>query len=199
MTVPYYSDIDIKSKADDFRLKYWGKDIPIDIEMVAEKELGIKIIPIPNLIRLASVDALITSKWDIVFTDDFYYSERENRFRFSLAHELGHYVLHKEVYEAFGIKNIDDYNKFFNDMTQENYSLFESQANRFANYLLIPADILCEEIKNIINGNEEYKIFKKVENKINYLAYSLCDKFKVNETPMEIAIKKSIDRGDIEL
>jgi len=73
MKVPYLSNKDIELIAADFRLKYWGEEIPVDIEMIAEQKLNIKIIPIPDLIKLASVDTLITSKWNTVFTDSFFY------------------------------------------------------------------------------------------------------------------------------
>jgi hypothetical protein len=199
MKVPYFSNKDIKLIADNFRLEYWREEIPVDIEMIADQKLNIKIIPIPDLIKLASVDALITSKWDTVFTDRFFYFERENRFRFSLAHEIGHFILHKEIYESFEIKNIEDYNDFFDNMSQDDYRFFESQANRFANYLLIPTDRLEKEIKNITNNDEKYKIFKEKESKINYLSYSLCNEFKVSEKSMTIAIKNLIDGNGMEL
>ncbi|MFA5319456.1 MAG: ImmA/IrrE family metallo-endopeptidase [Candidatus Paceibacterota bacterium] len=199
MKVPYFSSKDIKLIADEFRSKYWNEVIPVDVEKIAEHELNIKIIPIPDLKKLASVDALITSKWDIVFADEFFYSNRENRFRFSLAHELGHFILHKEIYESFEIKNLEDYNNFFDDMTSEDYSFFERQANNFANYLLIPTDKLKEEIKNIIREDDKYKIFKEEESKINYLSCSLCDQFKVSEASMTIAIKNLINIREIEL
>jgi hypothetical protein len=199
MKAPYLSSKDIKLIADKFRLEYWGEEIPVDIEIIADQKLNIKIIPIPDLIKLASVDALITSKWDTVFTDRFFYFERENRFRFSLAHEIGHFILHKEIYESLRIKNIEDYNDFFDNMSQDDYRFFESQANRFANYLLIPTDRLEKEIKDIIENDEKYKIFKEKESKINYLSYSLCNKFKVSEKSMAIAIKNLIEGNDIEL
>jgi len=179
MKVPYLSNKDIELIAVKFRLEYWGKEIPVDIEIITEQKLNIKIIPISNLIKLASVDALITSKWDAVFTDSFFYFEKENRFRFSLAHEIRHFILHKEIYESLGIENIKDYKNFFDNMSQDDYRFFESQANRFANYLLIPTDKLKKEIEGITKNNEEYKIFKEKESKINYLSCSLCNKLKL--------------------
>jgi hypothetical protein len=199
MKVPYLSSKDIKLIADKFRLEYWGEEISVDIEMIADQKLNIKIIPIPDLIKLASVDALITSKWDTVFTDRFFYFERENRFRFSLAHEIGHFILHKEIYESLRIKNIEDYKAFFDNMSQDDYRFFESQANRFANYLLIPTDRLEREIENIIKNDKKYKIFKEKESKINYLSCSLCNKFKVSEKSITIAIKNFIEGSSVEL
>jgi|LDZT01.1.fsa_nt_gi hypothetical protein len=167
--------------------------------MIAEQKLNIKIIPIPDLIKLVSVDTLITSKWNTVFTDSFFYLERENRFRFSLAHEIGHFVLHKEIYESLVIENIEDYENFFANMSQDDYRFFESQANRFANYLLIPTDRLEKEIEDTTKNNEKYKIFEEEEAKINYLSWSLCNKFKISEKPMTIAIKNLIKNNNIEI
>jgi len=116
-----------------------------------------------------------------------------------LAHEIGHFVLHKEIYESLVIENIEDYENFFANMSQDDYRFFESQANRFANYLLIPTDRLEKEIEDTTKNNEKYKIFEEEEAKINYLSWSLCNKFKISEKPMTIAIKNLIKNNNIEI
>jgi len=189
MNLPYYSNKDIKDKANEFRLVNFEESIPVDVEKIIESKLCIKIFPIPRLMQIAAVDAFITSKWDVVYVDEFYYFNREKRFRFTLAHELGHFILHKETYEGFNIKSSEDYSNYLNNMSEESYRLFERQADKFASYLLVPRNILAKEIKKIIQEDKKYSIFKEETTQINYFTYSLFKKFNVSEQSMRISIE----------
>lgn len=53
--------------------------------------------------------------------------------QFVLAHEMGHMLLHKKSNAIF-----------MDTRTQFNTSRFETEADMFAMYLLIPDDVLCE-------------------------------------------------------
>jgi len=95
--IPYIGNLVIKNKADLFRTKYWDEILPVDIEKIIDVNLEINIIPLPDLEKLCNTDALITSDWKSLYIDkDLFEDERrQNRLRFSLAHEIGHLVLHK--------------------------------------------------------------------------------------------------------
>lgn len=56
------------------------------------------------------------------------------RVRFTQAHELGHYILHRQVRESFQCSDADMLNWSENDMG------LERQADLFASYLLMPLD-----------------------------------------------------------
>lgn len=57
---PLVSNKEIKKRADQFRKKYWGDIIPVNIETILEQKLGIEIIPIPG--ELGHMDCLYLSK-----------------------------------------------------------------------------------------------------------------------------------------
>lgn len=68
--------------------------------------------------------------------------ERSPRWRFTIAHELGHLILHSKQIKISNIKAIEDY---FDDEMVENINIsdktiarMEFQANMFASLLLIP-------------------------------------------------------------
>ena len=64
-----------------------------------------------------------------------------NRQRFTVAHELGHYVLHRHLRDLF----IDDTLTFYRDeASSEGEYLQEIQANSFAAELLMPRGMLKE-------------------------------------------------------
>ena len=62
--------------------------------------------------------------------------ENERRRRFTFAHELGHFMCHRELQDKFE-DSADSINDFHTDI--------ENQANEFASWLLMPANLLREE------------------------------------------------------
>jgi len=187
ITVPFIRIDEIKIKADDFRKKFWGNTIPVEVEAIVEIKLKIKIIPIPNLFKLCSVDSQISSNFASILVDqDSYLYNETNRIYFSLAHELGHYILHKELFSSFGIKSIEDVIAFINNIPEKQYSFLEAQANKFASHFLLPRDILLGEKKEII---EKYKLQNINDKMVNsYIADSIAKKFNVSSQAAELAL-----------
>jgi Zn-dependent peptidase ImmA (M78 family) len=75
-----------------------------------------------------------------------------NRLRFSFAHEVGHFVLHKHIYSTFNVESPEEYLDFIMTFPEEEYRGFEWQANEFAGSLLVPKTKLIEEV---LSGKEE--------------------------------------------
>lgn len=187
ITVPFVGDSEIKRKADEFREKFWGDKIPVEIEKIIEIKLKIKIIPIPNLFKLCSVDSQISSDFLSILVDhDSYLYNETNRIYFSLAHEFGHYVLHKNLFSSFKIKSIEDIISFINNIPEKQYSFLEAQANKFASHFLLPREFLLVARKEIV---EKYKL-KNINDKMinSYIADSIAKKFNTSSQATELAL-----------
>jgi len=186
---PFISNKEIKGQADLFRKKYWGDIIPVNIEIIIEEKISIEIIPVPGLKQQCNTDAFISSDWKSVYVDNEKYMDDSyyNRLRFSIAHEIGHLVLHKGLYEELKIGSLGDFRDFQTDVSGSQYSYIETQANKFANYFLIPRKILIKERTLII---KEYKEIAGLEAKLinSYIATPLGKKFGVSAEAMEIAL-----------
>jgi len=192
--IPYIGNLVIKNKADLFRTKYWDEILPVDIEKIIDVNLEINIIPLPDLEKLCNTDALITSDWKSLYIDkDLFEDERrQNRLRFSLAHEIGHLVLHKNFYAILEINSFEDFYKFINSVSAEQYRYLEIQANKFAGHILVP--------RNLLN-NELNKELKRAGQKINidnldklllksYIANPLAKVFGISQESMEIILNE---------
>jgi Zn-dependent peptidase ImmA (M78 family) len=190
LTVPFVGNAFIKSKADNFRLKFWGVEIPIGIEEIIEIKLKIKIIPLPNLMQQLGVDAQITSDFSIIYVDQKGYENNTVRFRFSLAHELGHFILHKNFFENLKIMDLADIYAFFREIDAREYSNLEVQANKFANYFLIPRENLNKIKEDIMKEVRKKHDIENIDEKTlnSYLAGYIAPKFLVSSGAMEIAI-----------
>lgn len=91
------------------------------------------------------------------------------RRRFTLAHELGHYILHKEHLNTN--KRIEDSILF---RKQFNNNSIELQANEFAAELLMPKDEFEKEIKNGNNTIEKLSFSFQVSfAAVKYRAFKL--------------------------
>ncbi|MFH1175500.1 MAG: ImmA/IrrE family metallo-endopeptidase [bacterium] len=190
--VPYIKNKEIKIKAEEFRVKYWDKNLPIDIEKIVDLNLRINIIPLLELEKMCDANALIASNWETLYIDkDLFEDERrQNRLRFSLAHEIGHFILHKDFYKALDINSIDDFYNFIDIIPGEQYGYLETQANKFAGYLLIPFDLLekeffknLEEVKTKIDIDRFDKLLIK-----SCISEPLSKKFGVSQETMEIIL-----------
>jgi Zn-dependent peptidase ImmA (M78 family) len=63
------------------------------------------------------------------------------RWRFTLAHEIGHYILHHYLYEKYDIGMASDDEINFNELSDNLTKRLELQANIFALEILIPDEI----------------------------------------------------------
>jgi Zn-dependent peptidase ImmA (M78 family) len=116
------------------------------------------------------------------------------RIRFSLAHELGHYALHKELFESLEIKAVEDYYRFFDECPPEQYSFLETQANKFASYLLMPRNLLEPYRDKYLTEARTKLIERKIKNiddidLIPVIAGDIADIFNVSSSAMEISLK----------
>lgn len=186
--IPFIDKEIIKRKADFFRQKFWNNTIPVDIEKIIDVKLRINIIPIPGLEMLCDTNALITSDWTSIYVDKNLFEDerRLNRLRFSYAHEVGHNILHKQIYESFNINSIEKFYKFIDQIPGDEYGKLEIQSQIFANFLLVPRNILQVE------KNRQYEKIKHVnidEQLINsYISSPLAKLFGVCADTIEIAL-----------
>lgn len=150
-------------------MRYEISKAPVPVEEIIEKE-GLKIVEY-NLGEDISGVLIIN---DSLGTIGINPKDNYFRQRFSMAHELGHYLLHKQSNELFVDKDfIVKYRH-----TNRNYSVSEKrqeqEANAFAAALLMPADYIEAEMEN-----DELSELAEIE-----LISQLANKFKVSEAAM---------------
>jgi Zn-dependent peptidase ImmA (M78 family) len=156
---PFITNAEIHARADEFREKYWGgKDLPFEIEEVIEFDLGISIIPLTDLQKRYEMDAFISADLKTITIDnDCYNHVSRNRVRYSLSHEIGHFVLHEYIYrEHFNFKDIAEWFETLNSLPDTEYNKIEYQAYEFAGRLLVPREKLLEEINGLKDSIKKF-------------------------------------------
>lgn len=144
--IPRLSNEEIRRRADEFRQQHWGEKIPVDVELIAERQLGLTIIPIANLRHTAHTEAFLSGDLNELVYDP---ALPDVRVRFSIAHELGHYLLHREVISKLRSSSYEAWKEMQQEIPQALWSRAEYQAYEFAGRLLVPPQILIGELRKL--------------------------------------------------
>ena len=139
--------------AEAFRRQYLvrtGGMLPVDVFSVVELQLRLDVIPFDDLQAKYRIDAALTRDFTGIYVDaeSYVYWERgpvwkQNRLRFTVAHEIGHWVLHRDYAAKVKFASFDQFARHFKGDDPTRYWL-EQEANEFAGRLLVPRERLCE-------------------------------------------------------
>ena len=180
-----------------FRKKYWPENIlPVDMEKIVEQRLGLDIDPTQSLLNELDIDAFLKLDLSGIVVDyDCFMEERfQNRIRFSFAHEVGHFVLHKHIYDEIILPDPEDWKYFILHMENQEYRDFEWQANEFAGRLLVPRQELIAEIKKIYDVIEASGLLTHLsddpEAVLARVSPNLCRPFGVSESVIEKRVER---------
>ena len=183
--------------ADDVREKYWPEaTLPVNAEKIVEFRLQLIIDPKHNLFSEIDMDAYLKRDLSGIVVDyDFYMNEKfSNRMRFSFAHELGHFFLHKYIFSSFDFESPGEWRNFILNVPDKEYSGFEWQANEFAGRLLVPFSKLKNEFDKAIKIIEENKLGQYLESDpdavLSRISPALCKPFGVSTVVIETRVKR---------
>jgi Zn-dependent peptidase ImmA (M78 family) len=136
-----------------FRRQHMTADedrLPVDLFSIVELKLRLDVIPFDDLLAKYRVDAALTPEFTGIYVDAESYIlwERgpvwkQNRLRFTVAHELGHWAMHREYAARVKFASFDDFARHFKADDPSRYWL-EKEANEFAGRLLVAPDRLRE-------------------------------------------------------
>lgn len=193
---PKLSFKDIWQEADKFRQNYWpSEELPINIHDIIDLDLDMEIRCVSRLREITGFDALLLGnlKGIIVDQEDYMNDRMENRMRFSFAHEVGHYILHSDVYRNLPYTDEDGWIELIQNLPEEEYFWVEQHAYEFAGRLLVPKDSLVNELKETIKllqtlkKNTESSGFplaselSQIELAKEYIASYICRKYGVSD------------------
>ena len=192
---PYLPQAEVWKIADNFRSRFWKENLPVNVMAIVEFDLNLDIVPMSSLRQDADIDALLLDDWQTIVVDmGFYMDERyQNRIRFSVAHELGHFVIHKEAFEKIPRGSPEEWLAFVRDMPEREYSFLESHAYEFAGRFLVPPQHLQEELEAAIQQTEANgfpRIQLQEDSHMQYLAKPISRRFEVSSSVIERRLLK---------
>ena len=117
---------------------------PIDVFTFLEIDLGLNPIPFDDLKARYDVEAAIMADFTGIYLDAEQYILMEHgpewrlkRLRFTVAHELGHYFLHRHLPQTEQFTSLPNFARWTSTLGGNKYTI-EQEANEFAGRLLVP-------------------------------------------------------------
>jgi len=148
LNVPHLTYNQLRAAAEAFLKRYHSsRKIPVPIEQIIEFQMGLDIVPLPGLLEAYDVDGFTSSDLSEISVDQFVYEHRLSRYRFTLAHEVGHVVLHAELFKAHRFRGVEAWKRFLMGVSELDYNRLEWQAYSFGGLVLVPGDVLQQELK----------------------------------------------------
>lgn len=136
-----------------FRRRYLVREshrLPVDVFSVVELQLRLDVIPFDDLQAKYRIDAALLPDFSGLYVDaeSYVFWEKgpvwkQNRLRFTVAHELGHWVLHRDYATRVKFESFEQFARHFKGEDPSRYWL-EQEANEFAGRLLVPIERLQE-------------------------------------------------------
>lgn len=184
----YWNYEDVRAFADGFLDKYWpSRSVPIPIEHLVDVEIGLDIIPVEHLRSEHDVEGFLSVDRRSIYVDYSLYSNPKlaARYRFTIAHEVGHWLLHEPLYEAASFGDFADWKEYLDGLSSEKQFFYENQAYCFAGLVLVPREHLSGAIEVEVARAEElstgFKFDSKQLSHCEYLSGRVARIFEVSE------------------
>lgn len=118
-----------------------------------------------------------------ITVDQFVLERRLNRYRFTLAHELGHWYLYREIYAQLKFGSVAEWKRFQTEVDETDYGWLEYQAYAFAGLVLAPTGPLKAQFQSAAREAEKIGFSRHTEPEafFEYVAEALREVFQVSE------------------
>lgn len=182
--IPYRTDAELQYRAEKFLARFYpAGTIPIPIERIVECRLKREIVPLPQLRSKLGIEGFISMDLKTITVDEDIMVHYPNRYRFTLAHEVGHGALHHDFIRARRSDSIEDWRRTMQDISPALYGRIEAQAYLFAGFLLVPSSHLLQavthlKVQALSNGIDTNSMG---DTAVDYMANNLTEKFHVSD------------------
>ncbi len=190
---PYLPDDAVRSKAREFLEKHHPSlSIPIPVEQIVEFRLGLEIVPLPGLRETFDTDGFLSQDLSAIYVDQFELEARPNRYRFTLAHELGHRELHADVLEQLQFSDVAGWKEAITEVIPEReYDFMRYQANCFAGLILVPPARLREAFVEAVEFTRSCDVDLGLDIAQDFVANYLANRrFEVSTNVARIRVER---------
>ena len=185
INVPFRRKIEVETMAHEMLTRYatWKKQplvLPIDIDDIIEGFFKLRL-EFCDLKQYLSIPDALGATWfdEKVIRIDSSLEEQEGRMVFTMAHEVGHWYMHRPIYEMnkmtvplFGFKDSDPTAAVVCRAAGRKEPA-EVQADQFAAAILAPPKLLRDAVKAITESGqmvvEDFELFNETPARNPYL------------------------------
>lgn len=143
INAPYLPYDKLREVANAFLSQYHPSGtIPVPIAAIVEFAFQMDVVPVPGLLESYQIDSSISNDLATIYIDEFVFKKRLTRYRFSLAHELSHKLIHAKIFQQVSFASIAEWKETMNSIPPREYGWIESQAYSLAGLILVPSSPL---------------------------------------------------------
>ena len=162
-----------------------GRELPVKVLDLAEFDLHLDLVPVDRLREELDIDALLMGDRKSILVDKraFMSPRLEYRLRFSVAHEIGHFILHRDIYAGLQSATAAEWCDYISAIPEVEYGWVEWQAYEFAGRLLVPPEPLRHAFQAAIQSARAagYSDWLAAdEAALDYIATRIAPKFGVS-------------------
>lgn len=125
--------------------------LPVDIELITERDFQITVMPFSGLQRNYGIEAYVALSRKNIYVDQFLMNSdrHENRYRFTIAEELSHALLHRTLYEE--VRTPEEYFEVNENIKPELHDAMDKDAKHLAGALLMPGSLYRSHALSLFN------------------------------------------------
>ncbi len=184
MPLPFIKPTQLEEIADRFlREHHPSCELPVPIEEIVEFSLGMNIVPVERLYKDFGIDGWISNALSTIFVDAVQLADYETRYRFTLAHEVAHRLLHADLYQGAAFRDVEEWLTWRESMDEKLIEDYEWQGRNLAGRILVPTGPLVEKAGAALKERED-RLPPGVDPRLlwQYVAIPLARVFNVHES-----------------
>ena len=185
--IPIRGKDEVTRRAEELLDECWDGNFPVDVEAICD-QLDIEILPVRDLEDRFYIDAYISSDFKTIYVDERGFLSDSPRYRFSLAHELGHYILHRDYFSS-RVSRFEEWSGMARGIF---FDHAEYEANHFAGSLLAPEGELIEILNTKCNGNFSRHCWERSHEELRVIVQETRKIFRVSEQAFARRLSESL-------
>jgi len=148
LRIPDRSYHELRIIAERFLAEHYPEaTLPVAVEEIIEFRLGLNIIPMPGLRKFFDIDGYVSKSLRDISVDQYIQESRPDHYRYVLAHELSHVLIHAEIVSQFDFDSVDAWKAAILGIAKEEKSVYDGQAHELGTLILVPTDRLVLEFE----------------------------------------------------
>ena len=97
--------------------------------------------------RYFDIDGYVSKSLRDISVDQYIQESRPDHYRYTLAHELAHVLIHGDIVEQFEFATIDEWKTLILDVDVDEGAVYDGQAHDLGTLILVPPDTLTTEFE----------------------------------------------------
>ncbi len=153
--------------------------------------MDLHIYPFPNLYRIFKQNGFLGRERKVIYIDEYQYDNFVEKYRFTLAHEVGHFIMHESLYEGLSFNSEEEYIEWLQSRPRNSLGWFETHANWFAGQILVPTEWLEKYCVSLLESyRDQFSGIEYLSPEFwSYASNDLAEPFEVNPIVVEIRIR----------